>query len=280
MEHIVVGFDGSEASVAALEWTAQRAQHVPSHVTLTSVAEFFESERELRSVSHEGADMCRRLAPSATIDTKVLRGWMPDTLLESSKAADLLVVGSHLHAPVRSMLKGWIPLRVSVRSAVPSCVVPAGWRQRTGPVVVGYDDDGSSEAALRFAASEAARTKQELLIVHAWPEKMFHSGTRAEHEAVTHRAGLAVSRTYPGLPLEQVMMADDPALVLEALAQKAALVVIGSHRHGALAGGLLGTVAWFVIGQMTAPLCVVPPDSLAPLEPSVQRGQSVATPAG
>jgi nucleotide-binding universal stress UspA family protein len=266
VEHVLLGFEGSEASVAALEWVAERAQHVPSHVTLTTVAEFFESERELQRVAQQGAELLLRRATSATVEMRVRRGWMPETLLESDRVADLVVIGSHLYAPVRSMLKGWVPLRVSVQSAVPTCIVHAGWHDRPGPVIVGYDGDGSADAALRFAASEAARTKRSLLIVHAWTVGALGTRNEAEHRAVVDRAILAVSRTYPGLHVEHVLMADDPALVLESLAREASLVVIGSHHHGALAGGLLGTVAWYLVGAMAAPLCVVPPESLTPLD--------------
>ncbi|MBB3158327.1 nucleotide-binding universal stress UspA family protein [Microbacterium proteolyticum] len=266
MDHMLLGFDGSEASVAALEWVAQRARHVPSHVTLTSVAELFESERELRRVSEEGADLLRKLAPSVAVETKVIRGWMPGALLESEQAADLVVIGSHLYAPVRSTLKGWVPLRVSVAAAIPSCIVPSGWRERPGPVIVGYDGDGSADAALHFAASEAARTERKLLIVHAWPIKMLRKRNESAHQEMLEEAVRTVSRAYPGLLTEHILMADDPALVLGALARDASLVVIGSHHHGALAGGLLGTVAWYLVGSMTSPLCVVPPEFLPPLE--------------
>ncbi len=268
MDHMLLGFDGSEASLAALEWVAQRARHVPSRVTLTSVAELFESERELRRVSEEGADVLRKLAPSVTVKTKVIRGWMPGALLDSDRIADLVVIGSHPYAPVRSTLKGWVPLRVSVAAAVPSCIVPSGWHERPGPVIVGYDGDGSADAALHFAASEAARTERKLLIVNAWPIKMLRKRNESEHQEMLEKAARAVSRAYPGLLAEHLLVADDPALVLEALARDASLVVIGSHHHGALAGGLLGTVAWYLVGSMAAPLCVVPPESLSPLETS------------
>lgn len=275
MEHVLLGFDGSEAAVAALTWVAQRARQTSSHVTLTSVVELFESERELERVSREGADMLRRLAPSAEVETKVLRGWMPEALLEGDRTADLVVVGSHLYAPVRSTLRGWVPLRVSVKSVVPSCIVPAGWEDRPGPIIVGYDDDGSADAALRFAASEASRSGRTLFIVHARPNTMLHPRDQAEREAVADGAARTVANTYPGVAIEQIVMADEPAMVLETLAREASLVVIGSHRHGVLAGGLLGTIGWYVVGSMTAPLCIVPPESLTPLVAPAGRTAAV-----
>ncbi len=60
-------------------------------------------------------------------------------------------------------------------------------------------------------------------------------------------------------------MDDEAAEVLESLSSSASLIVIGSHRYGALAGGFVGSVAWFLVGQMNAPLCVVPPESFEPL---------------
>ncbi len=265
MEHVLLGFDGSDASVSALEWVAARANRIPSRVTLTAVAEFFDSERAVQHTADEGAALLSRLAPTALVERKVLRGFMPGAFVESDRAADLVVVGSHLYGPVRSVLTGWVPLRVSLQSIAPACVVPVGWTEKADPVVVGYTDDGSADAALRFAASEASKTGRRLLVVHTWLDTVLHRDQDPRHRRILDRAAEIVAENHPALPVETLLMDDEAAEVLESLSSSASLIVIGSHRYGALAGGFVGSVAWFLVGQMNAPLCVVPPESFEPL---------------
>ncbi len=265
MENILLGFDGSEGSISALEWVAARASHSPGRVTLTTVAELFESEQEAQRIASAGTQMLARLAPTMLVEQKILRGFMPGTFLESDRAADLVVVGAYHDAPVRALLTGWVPLRVSLRAIAPSCVVPAGWSDEGGPIVVGYTDDGSADAALRFAASEAALTKRRLIVVHTWLNRVFHSTQAEAHRAPLDDAIRTISGTYPDLAVDPVLINDDAAMVLASFASTAALVVIGSHRYGTLSGGFVGSVAWFLVDQMRSPLCVVPPESLEPL---------------
>src|SRR6478609_2370809 len=156
MERIIVGFDRSRAAESALDWVTDRAHRHAVLIDVVAVANMFSSDRgdAGEHLADAEARMRARL-PDTPIESHLLDGTMPGTLVNAARGADLLVVGiDRAHHPVRTALKGWMPLRVAVHAQRPTCLVPAGWSANDGPVFVGVDEDSSDEA-LRFAADEA-----------------------------------------------------------------------------------------------------------------------------
>jgi nucleotide-binding universal stress UspA family protein len=262
MEHIVLGYDASEAARSALEWVAARAARRPLEVTLVVIADMFDAERPvIRAQQDEATQRLRELAPGLRVDTRMWDGLMPGAVVTVARDADLLVIGVHSGRRLRAFLNGAIPLRVSARSEVPVCLVPAGWDGRDGAVAIGLSNDGSSDAALAFALREAAASGRVLRIVHAWlmTAPGSPSANAAGHRARLDAAVAAIARSHPDLVVEAVLVRDNPAAALSAATARDALLVIGSHHRGVLSGGFLGSVAWDLIGQLGRPICVVPP---------------------
>jgi nucleotide-binding universal stress UspA family protein len=117
-------------------------------------------------------------------------------------------------------------------------------------VIVGIDGTPASDAAVRWAAAEAARTGARLRIVLV----ARHTGTQTQTHAQVAAAIGEASR--PGLEVTgHVVTGDDPADVLTSLAADAALTVVGSHGHTALTEALRGATGTRV--AMRAPGCTV-----------------------
>ncbi|RKT31108.1 universal stress protein family protein [Microbacterium sp. AG1240] len=288
MGHIVLGFDGSAAADSALDWVAERVSARPAGVVLVVVANMFHAERPvLERFAQEASERLRARVPDAAVDIDIVDGRMPGTLSRSAEGAELLVVGMHTNARARSMFAGAIPLRLTALSAVPVVLVPAGWAPRDAPVTVGLAADGSSAAALRFAAVEALAQAQPLRIVHSWlmtsplPSAPAGGGSAAReahdvHRAIVDGAVAALTHEHPGLVAEAALVRDNPAAALTSQASRSSLVVIGTHRRGLLTGWLLGSVAWDLVGELDDPICVVPPPlssagSTTRIRPGVRR---------
>jgi len=270
MNSIVVGIDGTEASLVALDWAAERAVPGTTRVELvmiagTIVSDDFRIDASILEAEHRLRDR----APDIEITSRRFPGRMPGSLFEQASAADLLVVGSHRGRPLRSALAGRLPVRIASGSPVPVVAVPDDWCPIAGPVVVGLDDDESSSAALEMAAREADAAAVPLMVVHAWqmPTPRMEGSiallaspiqAKAEHRRLLRGAVLGLVRTHPGLLVEQILVHEKPAAALLERSSDASLLVLGTHHRGLFAGALRGSVGHDVLGRSSIPVCVVP----------------------
>ncbi|KAA9111408.1 universal stress protein [Microbacterium rhizomatis] len=270
MEAIVLGFDGSEASFAALDWVAQRAARKACRVEIVRIDPGVVVFDETDEFAFDEAE--RRIldaAPDAEVDSHTVIGSMPDTLVAASHGADLLVIGAHQHRPVRTALTGWRPLRTVAQAAVPTVVVPDDAKLTDGYVLVGVDDDDSSAEALMFAAHEAVAAGVDLAVLHAWqmpvPDRdgamslvVSPTETKAAHRRILEDACARLHEAHPDLILQKFLVQNNPTAALLGLAPPASLLVVGTHHRGVLAGGFLGSVAQDTLPAAPIPVCVVP----------------------
>ena len=116
---IVVGIDGSDASLDALNWGARQADLTAStlEVVMTwqwpnsfgwgvPVPDDLNPEDEVRKTLDSALDTVRARYPDLHLDPLVVNGHPAPTLVEESKGADLLVVGSRGHGQFVGMLLG------------------------------------------------------------------------------------------------------------------------------------------------------------------------------
>lgn len=269
MEKIVVGYDGSPAAESALDWVADRAAHEDLRIELVLVANMFLSDEvDADETLRRAETRLTGQVPGVPVETVRVDGLMPGTLVEVAEGADLLVVGVDRGHPVRAALHGWLPQRVSAESSAPTCVVPRGWAAADGPVSVGLADDGSSDAAIDFAAAEADAASRPLHLVHSWyaplptgPPTSKPASLRrlhAQHVAFASDAAGRLRARHPDLEVHVELTQANPSAALVAASGLSSLLVIGTHGRGILTGGLVGSVALDLIGTVAAPVCVVP----------------------
>ena len=87
-------------------------------------------------------------------------------LLDASRDATLLVVGSRGLGPITSLLIGSVSCAVAEQARCPVVVVRPQVRHKRRGIVVGVDGSSASEAALEFAFAQASIRCQPLAAVH------------------------------------------------------------------------------------------------------------------
>lgn len=142
---IVVGIDGSPASKSALAWAVEEARLHGSTVTVVHAWQFpvmafggmggtvvpILAPHDLEKLAEDtardaiaevvGADV------SVPVVASVRNGHPASQLVEASKDADLLVVGSEGHGGFAGMLLGSVSMHVVHHAKCPVTVVRPGW---------------------------------------------------------------------------------------------------------------------------------------------------------
>lgn len=281
-ERVIVTIDGGIASDAALEWAIHRAGSVPVQLELLTIAEIGwyppgGAEVEYRTAYEEALLRANGRARDAGIKaTKSLRFGAPaERIIAASEDADLLVIGSNKPGTLSGILHGTVPLRVAGRTRCISVIVPAAWTPGGSGVVVGWDDDGTADVALAFAAAEASRCGSRLTIVHtwqipaalntdAWAVVAKFEDIGEAHRQILAAAAARIREQYPSLQVIEKLETGLAAIAIVEAASSSELVVVGSHGRGTIGGLVLGSVSHDVLMNMPAPVAVVPDAELAP----------------
>jgi nucleotide-binding universal stress UspA family protein len=116
---VVVGIDGSASSLEALEWAARQVEMTNSTLQILVTWDWpttlgwampipteFDPEKNVQDALAEAEADLRTRHPNIEITSRVLQGHPAPLLVEASKGADLLVVGSRGHGEFVGMLIG------------------------------------------------------------------------------------------------------------------------------------------------------------------------------
>jgi nucleotide-binding universal stress UspA family protein len=116
---IVVGIDGSAASNDALRWAARQAELTgsPLEVIMTwewpaslgwsvPIPDGYDPETEVRQILDGAVEAALAERPGVKADRKVVNGHPATVLVDATKGADLLVIGSRGHGEFVGMLLG------------------------------------------------------------------------------------------------------------------------------------------------------------------------------
>jgi nucleotide-binding universal stress UspA family protein len=119
VHRIVVGVDGSESSLRALEWAARLADLTGSRLEAIMTWEWptsygwtlplppdYDPASESQKLLNETTIEVRKLHSDLDIRALVVQGHPAPSLVDASKGADLLVVGSRGHGEFAGMLLG------------------------------------------------------------------------------------------------------------------------------------------------------------------------------
>jgi len=287
---VLVGVDGSEESLRAVEWAARQARRHGSPLRIVSAPAVLPRVRAqvdlltvanaLRGMSAQAlaAALIRteEVAPGLPVDTGLLSGPPAVALAAAGRDASMLVVGARGIGGFAAMILGSVSRYVAVHAACPVIVV----RQETSAVhreiAVGIRETEDSTGALAFAFEEAALRDADLVAVHALP--VFPSALHvpgagrgtlqaAPHEEVLAEAGSQLAGMladwrdkYPAVRVRHDVVHGHPARVLASYSARADLVVLGRHGGPAPGSAGIGSVQHAVLNHAHGPVAIVPSD--------------------
>jgi nucleotide-binding universal stress UspA family protein len=179
---VVVGYDGSDHSMQALDWAMDEAELRKSSLTVCHAWQWPYGDgdevardslrRAAEHVLWHGADCARASSAGLDVRTDLYEGSATTRLEESSADAGLLVVGSCGLGAIARAIIGSVASHTAAHAQCPVIVVRGRGalprRSHPGPIVAGLADDGKADAVLGFAFAEAAMRALPLLVVHAW----------------------------------------------------------------------------------------------------------------
>ncbi len=133
------------------------------------------------------------------------------------------------------------------------------------PIVVGFDGEAGSGAALRWALSEAARRGLGVRMVHVVaPESDPGSGVADAKRAMDETGWNAVADPPAPVAVSTLALSGPVAGTLCDQTNDASMVVLGSRGLGGFAGLLLGSVSVAVAAHAHCPVVVVRDGSSVP----------------
>lgn len=279
---VVVGVDGSEPAARAAEWAAGEAAargtgldlvHAWDYVAVEDTPASQRPEDHLRAQRDATArvlgtvrTVVARDHPDVDVTTTAVDDEPVSALVEASRSAPLLVVGTRGRGGFTSLLLGSVSLSLVANAPCPVAIVPPGHAQGDHRICLAVDTD-EPEAPISYAYAAAAREGAPLEVVHS--ESVFDyypagygrdarptpQGAHSRVETVLKAARERFPRVRPMIALGHDETAKD---VLRA-ARGARLLVVGARRqrHGRLSLRI-GRVLHALIHHAPCPIVVVP----------------------
>ncbi|MGW1611563.1 universal stress protein [Streptomyces sp. NPDC002285] len=283
---IVVGVDGSEPSLGAVDWAADEAalRGVPLRLVYASLWERYEGsavahdlgKRSEQVRAQDIVDAAARRAHRRQVEVTVSTLTLPEepeyALVRESRGASLLVTGTRGRGGLTEALLGSVSLTVAGHAHCPMVVVRGNHdnqarRGTHGRIVVGVGERPTTPAAVRFAAAEARRRGAVLDAVRAWRHPAHESTDHpllAGEPARMHeqQAAEVLEKALNDVPADidarrRTVEGHTRNALMDA-SRGADLLVIGAERHHRHFGLQLGRVAHGVLHHSACPVAIVP----------------------
>ena len=284
-KNILLGFDDSEYSRAALVETLHWAKAHGSKVTIVH-AVFFDSEEFSISPSQleerlcKGKEACERAvtdySPEFGVDLEylVVQGEPHDVIPEVARkrGADLIAMGTYGRRGIRRMIMGSVTSGVILDAPCDVLVVKKPCEDCTGEyrrILVPYDDSEFSRKAVGRITSIASSNGNEpsatiLYVIPRYEEMVgfFRSSSiegRLREEATKVVLGGEKVAADTGINANTVVEEGNPGdkIVETAKGLGSDLIIMGSHGWHGLSKSILGSTTERVIAHANIPVLVV-----------------------
>jgi nucleotide-binding universal stress UspA family protein len=280
---ILIGYDNSPASRAALQEAAHWVKKHGGELTLVHAA-FFDTEEfgiapeQLEKRIALGRRLCTAAVESVGVDPGVparsiiCEGEPPEVLLDTADSidADLIVLGTYGRRGLRRMLMGSVTAQVISKARDDVLVVHRPCQECRGEyrsLLVPYDGSAFSRAALGRACALSAEDSASVTALYAIPryeEMVGFVRTEGISARLAEEADKIVADAARIGAERGVMVATSVAegaaadRVVDAVKQSGFdLVVMGSHGHRGMERALLGSTTERVIVNAPCPVLVV-----------------------
>ncbi|MER7897650.1 universal stress protein [Streptomyces sp. NPDC096046] len=279
---LVVGVDGSESSLRAVDWAADEAalHGLPLRIVHAYRWDRYEGASLAREFGKPPGHVtsgdilvvatrrARRRHPDLAVTNEAVAEEPEYVLLREARNASAVIVGTRGRGELADLLLGSVSLTVATAADCPVIVIRGNHDNRAdgrrGRVVVGVAD--APTASVRFAYEEARRRGTALDAVRAWrcpthepaghpllagtPERMYEERAAKELEA-------ALAGAPADVRLRRHTLEGAARRVLLNASHEADLLVVGRRRPGQF-GHRLGRVAHTLLHHSACPVAVVP----------------------
>jgi nucleotide-binding universal stress UspA family protein len=283
---IVVGVDGSEPSLRAVDWAADEAavRGLPLRLVYASLWERYEGSSLAEDVGKPSeqvraedivataARRARRRQPDVKVSTDVLSEEPEYVLVRESRSASALVTGTRGRSGLAEALLGSVSLTVAGHAQCPVIVVRGNHdnQARTGThgrVVLGVGERPAGSAAVRFAFEEARRRGVPVDVVRAWRSPAHESTdhplmagepARLHEQQAVEALETALQDVPDDVESHRRIVEGHARTVLVDASRDADLLIVGAKRRPGHHGLQLGRVAHGVLHYSACPVVIVP----------------------
>jgi nucleotide-binding universal stress UspA family protein len=283
--NIVVGYDESLSSKAALKEASLRVKQHGGKMTLVH-AVFFDQEEfailpsQMEQRFEIGSKLCR-LAKSGiqeefgldgNVESYVCQGEPPDVILETAqgKQADLITLGTYGRKGLKRFLMGSVTSQVILNAPCDVLVVKKPCTKCAGSylsVLVPFDGSESSKKALTRASELAKQDGAEVSVLYVIPryeemvdffkteaisKSLYQEAEKIAESAKRLAAGL-------GVQIKAVVQEGHAGEKIVEIADKLKndLIVMGTHGWRGMNKAILGSTAERIIAYANCPVLVV-----------------------
>ncbi|MFF5187666.1 universal stress protein [Streptomyces sp. NPDC000345] len=284
---LVVGIDGSDAGLTALDWAVDEAARHGLALRLVYASRWERYERAVPSTTlgrpservfaenlvATAAERAGRRNPDVKVTTDIVPDDAADALLREEEDAFALVTGARGRGGLKGLLLGSVGLAVAARAQCPVIVVRgdrAGLAGSHERILLGAGEPVTAAGAVRFAFREAEARGCTLDVVRAWrcpahagdddpapgeePMRRHEERASALIDTLLRDAGA----DHPAVRVRRVTVEGPAHRVLARRSAAADLVVVGARRRHGRPGLQLGRVSHTLLHHADCPVAVVP----------------------
>jgi nucleotide-binding universal stress UspA family protein len=282
---IVVGIDGSDASINAACWAAVLARrlNVGLHlvhsesttghylgdaaiIAMRAVAPSDQYDAAVKVLAFTEQTI-RGVTPELQVNSEITPDSAPDTLLSLSHEAQLLVVGCADISRPMALLLGSTSLTLATRASCPVVVWRGIATPTNAPILVGVDSTPAGFAALTTAFDLAQALGTSIQALHCWSASMvvdrmtfpylidWEAAEGDEHDQLVELVSPLAQR-YPDVKVDYVVDRGKASRILLQRSNDVQMVVVGNHRASALSSAALGSTTLNLLHHSEIPVIV------------------------
>ncbi len=238
MTTVVAGVSPLRTRPEVVAWAATEAWQRSATLELVTVGTTQPAGLAQQAIEH---------GPGLAVVTKIVAGPVEQALSDAAIGADLLVIGASSQSPFAEAITGSVPGALLTVAPCPVVVVPRNAEPAAGtaPIIVSVDSANTSLLVLEYAFAAAARSDHPLVALFCGSAL----GNRID----------GVAERYPGVPVTELRVDNDPIPELTRRSERAALLVLGSRGRGSLTSLAFGSVSRTLIRSSHCPVAVLGP---------------------
>ena len=282
---IVVGYDESLYSKAALAEVSQRIKKNGGSITLVHAVYFDQEEFAILPSQMEkrleiGAHICRTAKTDVqaeygldgSIESLVCEGEPPEIIVDTArgKNADLIALGTYGRRGLKRLLMGSVTSQVILNSPCDVLVVKKQCDKCTGSyssLLVPFDGSASSEKALARACALAKADGAELSVLYVIPryeEMMDFFKTDTIKKSLFQEAEKIIEKAKKlaaaqGAQIKAVVQEGHAGEKIVEIADKLKndVIVMGTHGWRGVNKAIMGSTAERIIANASCPVLIV-----------------------